>query len=73
MTFIEKYEKLSKKLFKADISKYTDNFKRFPFVSFLSFSLKRRNEKKEKTPKRKKTWALLHVGFLITAQNLIPK
>ena len=26
MTFIEKYEKLSKKLFKADISKYTENF-----------------------------------------------
>ena len=26
MTFIEKYEKLSKKLSKADISKYTDNF-----------------------------------------------
>ncbi len=26
MTFVEKYEKLSKKLIKADISKYTENF-----------------------------------------------
>ena len=26
MTFIEKYTKISKKLIKADVSKYTENF-----------------------------------------------